>query len=193
MKNRPRDNQHPPQSSAHSPAPTAPMFQSPETGPAVAALLADKRNAVVHHGQQAQARRQDAEEHLRQVAAREEMIAEREREIAEFRAAKEREIASLREEIGRYDTAAKDATSDAGSHTQAQRDAELAAHDLERVLRTHAPAALELAAPANSTPPGGTPSQGTPAAVNAGPGVLVAGNGTGPQPLAGPARTPEGR
>ncbi|MEU4825135.1 hypothetical protein AB0H37_24955 [Actinomadura sp. NPDC023710] len=189
MKNRTRNDDHAQRPAAHTPP--APVFRSPDTAPGIAALLTDKRGAVQHHGDQAQARRQDAEEHLRQVTAREEMIAEREREIAEFRAAKEREIASLREEIGRYDTAAKNATGEADRHSQAQRDAELAAQDLEHVLRTHAPAALELAAPPNGTPPGATPVNGTPAAVTGGHTVLVAGNGTGPQQL--PAQQAPGR
>ncbi|MCP9976429.1 glycosyltransferase [Actinomadura madurae] len=111
------------------------MFRSPDTAPGIASLLAEKRDAVLHHGREAQARRQDAEEQLRHIQAREELIKE-----------KEREIASIREEIKRMDTAARNASGQADQHTRSQEMAELAVQDLEAVLGQYAPAALELAA-----------------------------------------------
>lgn len=202
MKNRPRNNDHAQRPPAHTPPqlPPPPAFRSPDTAPRFANLLTEARAAVDHHGREAQARRQDAEEQLRQIRGREELIAEKEREIAEFHAAKEREIEALRAEITRMDTAAKNANDEAVRHTQAQDNAALHAQDLEVLLGTHAPAALQLAEPStappantpgNGTPTPGTPINGTPAVATGGYPVPVAGNGTGPQPV--PAQRVEGR
>lgn len=133
MKRSPRNDNHAQQPLAH--VEVAPVFRSPDTAPGIASLLAEKRDAVLHHGREAQARRQDAEEQLRHIQAREELIKE-----------KEREIASIREEIKRMDTAARNASGQADQHTRSQEMAELAVQDLEAVLGQYAPAALELAA-----------------------------------------------
>ncbi|NEA21553.1 hypothetical protein [Actinomadura bangladeshensis] len=200
MKTNRRNTDHAQRPPAHTPpqSPPPPAFRSPDTAPRFANLLAEARAAVDHHGREAQARRQDAEEQLRQIRGREEMIAEKEREIAEFRAAKEREIEALRAEITRMDTAAKNANDEAVRHTQAQDNAALHAQDLETLLGTHAPAALQLAetsptppanTPANGTPTPGTPTNGTPAVATGSYPIPAA--GTGPQPV--PAQRTEGR
>lgn len=184
MKNRTRPTDHAQRPPAHTPPQAAPAFRSKDTAHGIAALLIEKKNAVDHHGERARACQQDAEEQLRHVQSREELIAEKEREIQQIRA-----------EIDRFNTAAQNAHGEAGRHAQAQREAEYAVEDLERVLRDYAPAALELAQ-ANTTPPGGTPATGTPpngapAAVTGGYAAPGAGNGTGPQPI--PAQRAEGR
>ncbi|TDD37826.1 hypothetical protein E1287_07130 [Actinomadura sp. KC06] len=165
---------------AHPPAQIAPAFKSPDTGRDLAQLLAEKRNAVDHHGHEAQARRQDAEEQLRHRNSREQLIAEKEREIEEFRAQREREIEAIRQEITRIDTAARNANGQADQHTQAQRHAQLAVQDLETVLGAYAPAALELAAQSGGTPPNGTPTSGAHPDATGGYPVPVA-TGSGPQ------------
>lgn len=182
MKNRTRNTDHATKPPAH--VQVAPTFRSPVTATAMANLLAEQRAAVDHHGQQAARARQEAEEQIRQITSREELIAE-----------KEREIAGIRAEIERIQAAAQNANGVADQHSAAQEQAALAVQDLETVLGAYAPAALELPAPANGTPPGGVPAPGTPANGTPlperqdDPGVRVA--GTGPQQM--PAHGQRGR
>ncbi|MFE9099913.1 hypothetical protein [Actinomadura geliboluensis] len=183
MKNRRPNTDHTQRPPVHPPV--TPVFRSPKSASRFAADLAEVREAITFHGQQAAGARQSAEEQVQHVQSREELIAEKEREIEEFRAQKEREIASLRAEIERYNAAAKDFARQAEMHIGEQQAAELEKSDIEDVLSTYAPGVLDQL---NGTPPPAPPSTTAPGGTG---GYPAAGNGTGPQQV--PAQRTEGR